>query len=514
MRRLAVIICAVAAALAAPGFAHANHWRAGACGLPAGPPLSVEYAEVAVPAAIRTELFTAVRPPLVLATSQAHVAEELRAAGARTVFWHMRLGDLVGTTAAPADPATIEATADRLVLRAARETGCATPVIALNELHGGWVATPWSDTNLGYRLNVLALLRRMHALGAHPFLMLPTSPPPAVSTEEVNAWWRDVSAVSDLVLEMHFNGRSVAGDGALVGSRRRRTAMRRALDRMVAAGVPPARLGLLHGFQSGRGKGGREGLAIDRWLQVVKWETLAAHEVLAEHTTDGAPVGSDWSWGWGEFPTISALDPDKPLAACTYLWARDPAACDAPERATAWGVPFNASRTEGQLLLAPGIHCSGTRGSVPSAAVDQLAAVRTAAGTPLGRPAALTALFHRLTAVAAARVRPGEVAAAETALVGRRFGGDRALYVQALGGRGANEEQAREAIADQLRRRRITKRLRRGVTYRSWALAAERRLLPGLTCLRDELPAVGIVDLASTLPFLRLPPATATVASR
>jgi hypothetical protein len=514
LRRICLVLGVLGAALTLPGVARADHWPAGACGLPPEPTLHAEYAEIAVSPTIRDDIFASARPPLVLATSQAPLAAELRALGAHTIFWQMRLGDLVGQTNSPADPALVRQAADRLVLRAARETGCATPLIAINELQGAWLPTPWSEAYAAYRANVLALLRRMHELGAHPYLLLPTSRAPFVAPPDGAAWWQAAVQVSDLVLEVHFNGRALASETALLAGRRRRVAMRRIVERFVAAGVPAARLGLLHGFQSGRGKGGREGVRLDRWLRVVKWETFAATTVLAERAAAGTPLGSDWSWGWGDFPTISPADPDKPLVACVYLWTRDPALCDAPQYAASWGIPFNASTTEGQLLLAPGRQCAAPGGAMPAAAVDALAAARTAAGQPLGRQVALTASLQRLVSATAARIRPVDVDAAEEAVVASRFAGDATAYAELLAERGVTVDVARDVLADQLRRRRIVARLRKGVRYRTWVLAAERRVLPRLVCRVDELPTAGVVDLSARLPFLRLPPGSGTVRAR
>src|SRR5688500_2852470 len=147
MRRALLAVLLVALGL--PATAHA------ACGEPGGQPLRVEYAEPSVAPAIRTELFA--RPGLVVATSGT-ASGELRAAGASTLYWQMRLDRLIGLTTPPADPATIQAAADRVYAFARSATRCDTPGIALNELQGAWLATPWSPTNAQYRANALALV--------------------------------------------------------------------------------------------------------------------------------------------------------------------------------------------------------------------------------------------------------------------------------------------------------------------------------------------------------------------
>lgn len=503
--RLLVACCA--ALLLAPAQAAAHHWQPGTCGLPPDLPLYAEYGEIAVPRAIRQDVFGAARPPLVLATS-GRVAESLRATGAHTIFWQMRLDRLTGLTTAPADPAGVPAAAERMLARAAAETGCATPLVALNELHGAWLKTPWSERNAQYRSNVLAALRELHARGARPFLLVPTKPAPFVASAEAQAWWRSVGEVSDIVLELHFNAKVLLHDGPRVGSRKRRTVMRGELERFLSIGIAPERLGILHGFQSGHGKGGRSRLRLPDWLRVVKWEVLAAKQVLAERAAAEAQIGSVWSWGWGDFPAISHIDRDKHLTACTYLWARDPALCDAPARAARWSRRFRTSRTEGQIALAPGIHCAVTapaRG-ITTAEVDELAAAGAGGPFgPVGRQSALAALFARLVESGRLGVREVEIDRAEVAVVLSAFGGDAARYLEALGAASVTRSVARGAIADQIRRRKLVSVLQ-GRSVRRWGLEAQERALLRTTCLNDELTAPGVVDLPAFVPFLRVPP--------
>jgi hypothetical protein len=503
--RLLVACCA--ALLLAPAGARAHHWDPGACGLPATLPLYAEYAEIAVPRAIRQDVFGAARPPLVLATS-GRVAESLRATGAHTIFWQMRLDRLTGLTTAPADPAGVPAAAERMLVRAAAETGCATPLVALNELHGAWLKTPWSERNAGYRANVLTALRELHARGSRPFLLVPTKPTPYLASPEAQEWWRAVAQVSDVVLELHFNAKVLHGYGPRVGSRKRRTVMRRELERFTAIGIPPERLGILHGFQSGHGKGGRSRLPLPDWLRVVKWEVLAARQVLAEYAAAGRQVGSVWSWGWGDFPAISHIDRDKHLTACTYLWARDPALCDAPARAARWKRAFNTSRSEGQIALAPGVHCAcaAPAGRFTTAEVEELAAAGAGGPFgPVGRASAAQALFARLVESRRVGVREAEIDRAEVAVVAHAFGGDAAAYVEGLAAATVTRAAARGAIADQIRRRKLVAVLR-GRSVRRWSLDEQARALERTTCLSDDVAAPGVVDLAAFVPFLRVPP--------
>ena len=501
MYRLLVLAAAAAAAALAPASARAHHASPWACGLP-GTPLFAEYAEIAVSPAIRAT-FTSVRPPLVLATSGAALAQELRDAGAHTVFWHMSLPRQVGNTTAPADPATVSDAADRLYDRAVATTQCATPVIALNELQGAWIRTPWSATNAQYRANVLALLARLHERGARPYLLVTTSPRPFTASAEAAEWWRHVSLVSDIVLQLHFNGRLLYEKGPLEAGRQRRTKMRSVVAQFTALGIPPARLGLLHGFQSGRGFGGREGLPLAHWLRVVKWEVLAGRQVIVESIEAGAPLGSSWSWGWGDFPALSRVDPQKPITACVYLWARHPALCDGPSAAAAARVRFNASVNEGSIALAPNVLCRVGAGAVAADAVERFAAIRTPKG-PLGRKAALAALFQRTLERGRGSVSAEAVAREEQAIVARHFGGDPAAFAAALAAANADVAIARHLIGEQLRRRAIAASLPPRVSFHAWSLRQQRRALARTVCVRDERPALTVVDLGGWLPFLRV----------
>lgn len=504
MRRPVFVLLVLLGLLAAPGTASAQHWPARPCGLPPGDPLRVEFAEVSVPAATRVDVLARARPSLVLATSQDFMHAELRAAGAQTIFWEMKTNLILGLTTAPREPGDVLAGADKLYARAARETACATPLIALNELQGSWLPTPWGASNRQYRENTLVLVRRLHERGAHPFLLVPSSPDPFTATPEATAWWREVARYSDIVLQVHFNGRYIASQGAIQASRLRRQKMRRALERFEAIGVPYERLGLLHGFQSGPRSGGREGLPLSRWLDVVKWETLAVQQVIAERSAAGKPLASDWSWGWGDFQGLSPPDPDKPLVACVYLWTREPGLCDAPAMARGWVVPFDPSRDEGRLVVPPGARCTVGKRGLRERDIDQLAEVRDASGRRLGRGAAFAILFRRIAESQAAPLAASAVAAAEDALVVRRYGGRWTVYDEALRSRGISRARARQALADQVRRARVTSRFGRGETYAEWSQRVQTIALRQTTCIGDVMPALGAAPLAVRLPFLRL----------
>jgi len=459
--RLRFIVAAVFAALFfAPGA------LAGPCGLPDTKPLWVDYAEASV--SFRNELFR--RPGLVLASSGTNAPQVLREGGAQTVYWHMRLTRIVGTPSAPTPPDVVAEEAQILFERAVASSGCATPVIALEELWGAGLPTPWSPTNSAYRTNVLELTRHLAARGARPFLFVHGT---LELRGAAGAWWQQVSGSADIVYESYFHAPRVHALGPVLASRRLRVAMRRPMTRLAALGIEPGRLGLILGFHSKPGTSGREGLQpLGSWLQFVKLNALAASQVAAE-----LGLGSIWSWGWGTFDAAGA-DPDKPHAACAYLWARDQTLCDAPSRA-----PFDTSLTDGQLVLPEGIHCAFPAGMVSEAAIARLAPF---AG---GDRAALTALASR-RALRRVRVRPGEILRAERWLVASRYGGSYTRYRRALSGRDLTRADAVAILTDHLRVGRLGRRA---------ATARLGRTVDAALCLRDELPGRALVDLARRL---------------
>jgi hypothetical protein len=436
---LPVLVLAVLAAAGGGGRAAASVGVAtGPCGLPDAVPLWIDYAAGSV--SFRNDVFG--RPGVIVATSGTLVPQELRRRGAQTVYWENSLGSLVGTTIKPADPAGVVEAANRLVDRAIAATACETPVIGLNELNGPGTTTPWTVNNAGYRANVLALLRQVAARGARAMLLLPAAP---YTGGEALEWWRQAAQVADLVPEVYFQAPAIMRLGPVLGSRRMRQAYRTAIANFTEIGVPVSRLGLVLGFQSGPGTGGREGLQpTSAWLEFAKLQTLAAKQVATELS-----IGTVWQWGWGTFNTAGA-DPDKPKAACVALWARDQALCDGPGSA---GVEFDTSLETGQIATLDGVHCRLDGGSMASAAVAGVTAVTQ------DREIALTALFERMVESEQVGIPPARILEAERTIVSSRFGGSRAGYVAALRDRGVTLATARGIIGDELRRAELAGRL-------------------------------------------------------
>jgi hypothetical protein len=404
------------------------------CGLPDAKPVWIEYSEGSV--AFRQAVFA--KPGIIVATSGSAVPAALRSGGAQTVYWQMKLGAIVGTTTAPADPATIAAAAQKLFDQAVASTTCATPLIALNELNGASTTTPWTTTNAQYRANVLELMRQLSSRGARPFLLVSSVP---YTGAEAADWWRQAAQVGDLVPEVYFNAPAVAKQGVILGSRRMRMALRSAVAAYTAIGIPVARIGFVLGFQSGPGAGGREGLQpSSAWFEFAKLYTLAAKRVAAEFG-----VATVWSWGWGTF-NVAGADPEKQAAACVYLWTRDQNLCDGPAAA---GGSFEDSLSEGQIDLPQGVQCSLDGKAMRQTDLSRLAAVTH------DRDVAFTILFDRLVESGLAKVSPDRVRQAEQAIVDGSFGGNRAAFNAALARGGANVYVARAAIADELLRGQI-----------------------------------------------------------
>jgi hypothetical protein len=429
VRRLAVVLLALVGALVP-----VHRAVAAACGLPDASPLWIDYAEGSV--GFRQDVFG--RPGIVAATSGSAVPLALRNAGAQTVYWHMKLGALVGTTTAPAPPASIPAAAQKLYEQASASSACTTPLIALNELNGASTTTPWTTTNAQYRSNVLELMRQLASRGARPFLLVNSAP---YTGGEAADWWRQAAQAGDLVPEVYFNAPAIMRQGPILGSRRMRTALRSAIAAYTAIGIPVAKLGFVLGFQSGPGAGGREGLQPSAaWFEYAKLYTLAARRVAAEFH-----VATVWTWGWGTF-NAAGTDADKPAAACVYLWTRDQGLCDGPAAA---GDAFDGSLTEGQLdALAQGVQCSLDGRTMRQTDLSRMTAITR------DRDVAFTILFGRLAIAGTDSVPPDQVRQAEQAIVDGSFGGSRPAFNAALAKAGANVYVARSAIADELLRAR------------------------------------------------------------
>jgi hypothetical protein len=493
--------------LGSEGEGSARAAQAAACGLPTSSPVWVDYGEASVAPAVRAVF---ARPSVVVASSGTLVPQAFRSRGVATMYFELHLPALVGTPAAPADPAVVAGAADRLFARAVASSACATPWIALNELLGSQLPTPWSVSNATYRADVLALMQRLAERGATPFLFVHGDPNLA---GDAGSWWRQVAQSGVIVYELYFNAAHISELGPVIGNRRMRLGGRSLVSQYRAIGVDPSRLGIALGFHSSPREGiaGRQGLQPrEAWFRVIKWEALTARQ-LADETG----IGSVWSWGWAAF-SPDAADPDKTAAACVYLWARDRSLCDGP---TAAGAGFNSSLTEGQIVLPTDVTCTFVGGLVETSAVDALAAVTHS------RHTALSAVFARRVLQPTSPITRQQILTVEQQAIKRSFHGNRRGYLEALTRAHATLPVARAIIADDLRRRAIAANLAASnpaQTTLEWTADQEATAVDTATCLHDEPPGgggfpqtdareVGVVPLLARLPFLfadKTPPAT------
>ena len=418
---------------AAPGQADARE-----CGLPNKAPVWVDFADGSVP---YWTMFA--RPGVVAAAANFIYPPQIRALGAKTVYWEMNFRQRVGIPNNPMEPVEVRDWADRVFYRAVASSACATPWIALNEMWGSNLATPWSPTNQQYRQNVIIFVKRLRELGAHPFLLLSTRP---FTDGEAGDWWREVALYTDFVREIYFSAPQIHRQGPVLASRTLRNAFRQGLTDLTEIGIPPSKIGIFLGFHTNPGQGGREKLKpAAAWFDTIKWQVLAVKQVSRE-----IPLATIWSWGWGEWAAADR-DPDKPAAACVYLWTRNPSLCAGPSMA---GPKFDRSLTEGQLRLPGGTQCTVPGGRISTSQLSSIAHVTR------DREIAFTSLFASLALKNEVKVKPQELRAAERAIVRYRFGGNGAAYRGALARAGASRSIARGVIADELRQARVERNFR------------------------------------------------------
>ena len=433
MKRLLVLLLACGALFAAtPANAQARE-----CGLPNKTPLWIDFADGSVP---YWQMFA--RPGVIAAAANFLFPPQIRARGADTIYWEMYLRQRVGTPTNPKDPEVVEDWANRIFYRAVASSACATPWIGLNELWGANLPAPWSPTNTQYRQNVIIFIRRLKALGAHPFLFVNSRP---YTAGEAGDWWREVALYADFVREVYFSAPQIHRGGPVLGSRTLRNAFRQGILDFTEIGIPVTKLGIFLGFHTNPGQGGRDRLQpASAWFNTVKWQVLAVKQAQRE-----LRFATIWSWGWGEW-SASDRDPDKPAAACVFLWTRSHDLC--PEALLMAGPGFDPSLTQGQLLLPGGVQCITPWGRLRSGQLSSLTGV-------IGdREIAYTSLYARLVLKGYVDVKPKELRAAEWAIVRYHFGGSGAAYRTALARAGASRGIARGVIADELRQAWIRRR--------------------------------------------------------
>ena len=439
MGKLALLAGAVAAAcLLAAGEARSDPVFAGECGIKAQTTVWGEYGWP-------TLLPILAKPGTLLAVTTHSPVDgypvQVWRRGATTYAFDLKMNKRVGTPNAPLDPSTLEATAENEYTRAVERTrGCATPLMVENELFGAATATPWTASTAQYRSNVLAFLQDLAAKGAHPVLLINKSP--YAGSADAVAWWRSVAQVADIVREVYIPATKIWPLGPILGNRFLRQSYRNAVLALTSMGIPANRTGIMLSFLSHRGVGGRNALQpASAWYQVVKWEALSAKQVAAE-----LGLGSVFSWGWQEW-NPREVDPDKPDAACVWLWARQRSLCNAPRRL---GKSFDRSLTEGQIRLTHGAVCRVE--GIGSIGAQSVGSLETLTGD---RDAALSALFERIVEASERPVSHRAVLAAEQEVIQSSFHGSRSAYLAALGAAHATLGLARAVLGDEVRRARL-----------------------------------------------------------
>ncbi|MGI8478410.1 MAG: hypothetical protein ACR2M2_00880 [Gaiellaceae bacterium] len=436
-RFLVAVVCVLGAPAALAGSAAARPDEL-SCGVADPGPAWIDFADGSV--SFWRERFA--RPGVIVATGGPDLAAEARTAGAATVHWDMHLRKRVGTPSEPADADLMQRRADSLFDYAVSVSGCERPLIALNELWGASLPTPVTPTAERYRANVLRFVTRLSERGARPAVLVSSEP---FTGGDAAAWWRAVGQVSDIVLEKYANANLIWRDGAVDGSRRLRTGYRASTAKLFAIGIPPSRVGLMIGFQTGAGAGGREGLQPrSRWFDVAKWQAFAAEQVSRE-----LRLSHVWSWGWAQRNERSN-DPDKTYAACVWLWARDEGLCDAPNLL---GKELDSERRAGQIDLPAGVRCVYDGHPLTASGVAALAKVTG------DRELALTALVVRAVERERSAVGTAQILAMERRVIAARFSGSAGAYRAALAEAGASVAVARGIVGDELRGAEIQQRL-------------------------------------------------------
>ena len=141
------------------------------------------------------------------------------------------------------------------------------------------------------------------------------------------------------------------------------------------------------------------------------------------------------------------MDPDKPKAACIWLWARTRSLCNAPRML---GKHFNRSLAAGQIRLPHGAVCRAEGiGTVGGGALGSLEALTG------DRDAALSALFERTVESAERPVSRHAVLAAQREVIRDSFNGRKSAYLAALRQAHASTGIALSVLGDELRRARL-----------------------------------------------------------
>src|SRR4029453_9741300 len=112
------------------------------------------------------------RPGVIAAASNFIFPPQLRAGGAKTVYFDLYLNGRVGTPHKEGTEAKNTRRAKQIFSHADASSGSSRPWMALNELFGAGTTTPWTPNNAAYRHNVITFIRALNELGARPMRLL------------------------------------------------------------------------------------------------------------------------------------------------------------------------------------------------------------------------------------------------------------------------------------------------------------------------------------------------------
>ena len=247
------------------------------------------------------------RPGTILAVSTGDFPAQVRAARCA----HHLLGHVPERAGGDADraghPRSSIARANTLFEYAAQQSSCSTPWIALNELFGASLQTPWSTRTRSTARTSSTYLQTLAARAP----AVPAREQRAVHGREAAAWWQQVAAVADIVRETYFSAKMLDAQGPVVGNRTLRA--RRC--------GPPSAAFSRSGFRR-RGSAScsvPDATAGRRAAPPQADAGLARRrEMAGARRTAGrgrAQISSIWSWGWGPWTKPEQL-PRKAAAAC------------------------------------------------------------------------------------------------------------------------------------------------------------------------------------------------------
>ena len=385
----------------------------------------------------------------------------------------MYLNRRVGTPSAPADPSLLPERAQRLFDFAVRSSGCATPVIALNELFGAQL----DDAVVG---DERALPGERPAVGAPAGGAGCPAGAPALDVTRTRAATRRSGGVrsrrsSDLVLEKYFSAAAVARAGPVLGNRRMRTSMRRSASTAVRDQRPALTRGG-HARPSRHARAPADGKASSRRRDGSRWPSGRR----SRRARSRASSGSRTSGPGAGAPTTATVQ-----TRTSRRGVRLPVdARPAPLRRA--GVTRRRRSTptsrEGQIDLPAGMRCAYGDAVVRTTAIGELRS-RHRRGE-----LALSALYGRLVESREAGVRgrgpPGRRARRRP----RALRGGRGAYLAALTRDARHRALARGVLADELRRAELEARLRDARSDGGRDRALLRHLRAGARARGGDLP--------------------------